>query len=263
MYTIATIDALRSRLNLDAGVDDARLRTVLEVATVIIERLTGRRFVPRLATLTHSIDPHHVTELILDDDLMSLSILTNGDDSNIDIADVLLLPDDDSVAGVLRLLNGNAFLWNESPLNAVSISGVWGWHDRPSAMWRDSGDTVQDAPLTAGATTLTINDSSAADSSGETPRFQSGHLLKIEDEYLRVIGVAASMLTVIRGVNGSIPTSHAQSTSIDTFQPPPDVASLCVRLAAWLYKEPDVRGAGGIPPILRFEIEGLRRVRVG
>lgn len=263
MYTIATIDALRARLNLAAGVDDARLRTVLEVATVIIERLTGRRFVPRIATLTHSIDVHNVTELILDDDLMSLSALTNGDGSVIDTADVLLLPDDDSVAEVVRLLNGNAFLWDVSPLNAISVSGIWGWHDRPSATWRDSGDTVQDAPLTAGATTLTITDSSAADSSGEAPRFQSGHLLKIEDEYLRVIGVSASTLTVIRGANGSIPASHVQSTGIVTYQPPADVASLCVRLAAWLYKEPDVRGAGGIPPILRFEIEGLRRVRVG
>ncbi|MEQ8673185.1 MAG: hypothetical protein RLP44_20160 [Aggregatilineales bacterium] len=262
MYTIATVDALRARLNLDAGVDDTRLRTVLEVATVILERLTARRFQPRLATLTHSVDPLNVLELILDDDLLNLTALTNGDGSALDTDDVLLLPDDDSPAGVLKLVNGQVFVWQNSTLNAVSVGGVWGWHDRPSSMWRDSGDTVQDAPLNASATSLTVTDSAASDTSGESPRFQVGQLLNIEDEFLRVIGVTETTLTVIRGVQGSIPASHAQTTVIFTYQPPQDVKHLCVRLAAWLYKEPDVRGAGGLPPMIRAEIDLLRRVRV-
>ncbi len=123
----------------------------------------------------------------------------------------------------------------------MSVTGTWGWHERWSQAWRDSADAVQDNPLSSTATTLTVSDADGADSQQRSPRFQVGHLLRIEDEYLRVLAVdsGANTLTVQRGVQGTTAAAHAQTTAIEVYQPPREVESLCLRWAMWLYKEPD------------------------
>lgn len=268
MYVIATLYAFRQRLGLAASdtADDARLLAVLQAASAQIERAAGRHFCPRRATLEHSIGVNSAadrTELLLDDDLLELTALTNGDGSAINLSDVLLLPGVDASSSLLLLTGGNSFTYDESPQRAVSVSGIWGWHESWSQAWRASSDTVQNNPLGSSATTLTVVDADGLDSAGETPRFQVGHLIRIESEYLRVIGVntVSNQLTVRRGVNGTTAVSHAQNTVIDVFQPAPDVAALNLRWAAWLYKEPDARPSEA-PLALREELNALRRVSV-
>jgi hypothetical protein len=263
MYTIATLDQLRRRLGLDSGADDARLLAALQAASAQIERLAGRRFTPRFATLEHNINPRRVTELLLDDDLLALESLVCSDGTVIPPENVLLLPDGDGPAGAIWLVGGRAFTWAETPLRAAAVTGVWGW----SLAWRESGDTVQDAALTADDTIITVDDADAADIAGDSPRFQVGHLLRIGDEYVRVLAVIVNTqgddtLTVLRGVNGTQPAAHDQGTPIDTFQPAPDVEMLVLRWAAWLYKEPDSRTSGGLPPALVRDLAPLRRVGV-
>ncbi len=262
MNSISTLYKLQQRLNLDASTDTARLRTALETASTMIERLTGRRFVPYQATRTQHVLPENRTVLLLDDDLISLSILSDDRGALIALSDVMLLPDDNAVASIIQALNGVTFDYSETSENAISVTGIWGWHHAPTTMWRDSGDSVGDNPLSASATTITITDSTLADSAGESPRFQVGHVLKIDDEYLRVIAVNDTSLSVMRGVNGTVATTHSQSTMIATYQPAPDVDNLCLRLAVWQYRAPDQRGSGGVPVALKHEIEALRRVRV-
>ena len=241
MYTIATLHDLRQHLNLaDSDTDsDQDLLTALGQASHIIESLTNRRYCPFVESRAASIDTEHPTELILPDDLLSLTSLTNGDGSDISLSDVELVPNRaDLPASLLHLINGLSFTYSESPINAVSIGGTWGWHDRWSQAWRNSGDTVQDNPLSAGATSLSVSDADGMDVDGFSPRFQVGHLLQIESEYLRVIGVdtGTNQLTVQRGDNGTTASSHAQSTVIETYQPVPAIRDLCVRYAELLFK---------------------------
>lgn len=92
---------------------------------------------------------------------------------------------------------------------AIVIAGTWGYHDNPSNMWRSSGDTVQDDPLSDSATSLTV-------SSGAN--FEVYQYLKIEDEYLFVTSIASNTLTVERGVNGTVAASHVQDTAINTYR---------------------------------------------
>jgi hypothetical protein len=240
MYTLNTLYALHARLGLADSdtADDARLLAALQAAAAQIERTAGRRFCPRQATLQHTV--HYPTELILDDDLLELTTLSNGDSSTIPLDNVILLPDD-APAGGLLLMAGSSFTWAQSPVQAVSISGIWGWHDRWGEAWRNSADTVQNNPLNSSATSLTVADADGSDSNGETPRFQVGHLLKIESEYVRVLAVntVSNVLTVLRGVNGTTAAAHLQNTSIYTYQPPADVAAIALRWASLLYREPD------------------------
>src|SRR5262245_18391586 len=188
MYTLNTLFALRARLGLAASetADDPRLIAALQAAAFQIERAAGRRFAPRKAALLHTIT--RSTELLLDDDLLELATLANGDGTTIPLNNIILLPDD-APAGGLLLMAGSSFIWTQTPVQAVTVTGIWGWHDRWTTAWRDSSDSVQNNPLSSGSTTITVADADGVDSAGEAPRFQVGHLLKIESEYLRVIAV--------------------------------------------------------------------------
>jgi len=263
MYTIATLYQLRQRLGLAASdtADDPRLLAALQAAAAHIEGAANRRFCPRLATIHHTIGLDH-TELPLDDDLLELTSLTNGDGSAISLSDVVAAPDSDEPTSVLRLINGLAFTWDVTPVQAVAVTGLWGWHNRWPLAWLNSSDTVQNNPLSSSATTLTVIDADTADADNQSPRFQVGHLLRIEGEYLRVLAAntAANQLTVQRGVNGTTAASHAQNTAIHIYQPPSDVNMLALRWAAWLYKEPDSRGLTGLPPSLTAALNPLRRL---
>ncbi len=265
MYTLATLNQLRQRLNLSAGAEDARLLAALKAASAQIERYAGRGFSPRRAMIDHTVDRQQPTELLLDDDLLQLISLADAG-GTINLADVLTLPGDESPASVLVLTSGRTFTWALTPLRAVRVTGIWGWHDRPSQLWRLSGDTVRDNPLSSSATTLTVTDANAADSEAESPRFQVGHLLKIEDEYVRVMAVnllaGDDTLTVQRGVNGTTAASHAQGIAISTYQPPSDVVNLVLSWAAWLYQQPDFPPSEPMPESLLRGVESLRRVSV-
>lgn len=266
MYTIATLEALRQHLGLGAAdtAEDARLLRALTAATASMERLTGRRFCPHVAEIAHSFRLSHADELLLLDDLLELHSLTNGDGSSINPQDVIRLPQDPAgPAAVLRLLPPLAFVCETTPLNAVQVAGVWGWHDRWPQAWRDSGETLS-AELAAAASALVVSDVAGADSAGQTPRFQTGHLLRIGGEYVRVLAVdrETDTLTLRRGVSGTQAQAHEGGTVIECYQPARDVESLCLRWAAALYREPDTLQPPETPLFLSGLLAALRRIRV-
>ncbi|MEP6988023.1 MAG: hypothetical protein ABI970_20645, partial [Chloroflexota bacterium] len=170
---------------------------------------------------------------------------------------------DEAPFSYLRLTGSSAFTWNTSPLQAITVNGIWGWHDRPIDMWRVTGDTVQSNPLSSSATTLTVTSAGGADSEAVTPRFQVGHLLKIDTEYLRVAAVntITNVLTVLRAANGTSAASHTLNTPIYTYQPPAELNALALRWASGLYKEAD-SPTFATPGALQEAIAPFRRVEV-
>ncbi|MCE2488451.1 MAG: hypothetical protein J4G17_00555 [Anaerolineae bacterium] len=249
MYTLATAKQLRTRLDLEPGnsAGDERLWRALSAASARIERDSGRRFTPRLATLPHAA--RHPRELALLDDLLHLQRLGNGDARDIDLSDVQTLPAAaEGSASVLRLTGEQRF----SGPGAIQVSGLWGWHDRWSQAWRSGVDTLQDDPLTAAPTTLLVSDSG---------RFQPGQLLRVGDEYLRLLASDGSNqeLQVQRGAQGTTATHHSQGSAIDVYQPAAAVNLLCLRLAAWLYREPARIPAADLPADVASELRALRR----
>jgi hypothetical protein len=255
MYTIATLTALRQHLGLSSSdtADDARLLGALQAASAQIERAAGRRFCPQVATVNHIVERFDELYLILRDDLLSLISIVDGDGTSVSVNDVICVPDF-APYSMLHLINGRAFI--RSYLNPVAVTGVWGWHHRAPEMWRSSGDTVQNNPLSNSGTSLTVTSVAGADSAGQSPRFQVGHLLQIESEYLRVLAINSNTLTVLRGVNGTTAVQHIQNTPIYTFQSASDVHLLTLRWAAWLYREGDTDSP---PQELSESLAELRR----
>jgi hypothetical protein len=256
MVSLASLEMLRAQLGLAASdsSEDTRLLRALEAASLGIERKTNRRFIPRLASILHSIDPRKPTELSLREDLLELQSVTNGDGSSISLSDIETLSN-----GALRLLNGAAFVYEDSPQDAVQVTGIWGYHPHWLKAWLSSGDTVQDNPLSSSATSLTVVDTDA----GNPPRFQVGQLLKIENEYLRVtaINTGTNVLTVERGAEGTTTAAHVLSTPISIYQVPEDIALLAIRWALWLYREAD-DGYSEMPAAFLDVLSSLRRISV-
>ena len=253
MYTLATADQLRSGLGLAPAdnVDEERLWRALTAASARIEMTSGRHFTPRLATMAHDLrDPR---ELTLADDLLQLLRLSNGDGRDIDLGAVQTLPAaTEGSASVLRLSGAQRFVWSGSPLAAIQVTGIWGWHERWSLAWQSGVDSAQDNPLAASAVALQVADSS---------RFEAGQLLRLDDEYLRLLAIdeARHSLRVLRAAQGTTAVAHSRGTSIDVYQPPQAVTLLCLRLALWLYREPDRNADAALPADLVAEMAGLRR----
>ena len=106
---------------------------------------------------------------------------------------------------------------------SVKIVGVWGYADDRDRVWDDTGDTVENNPLTAGGTSLTVNDVDGLDIYGVLARFQGGQLLRIESEYIETsltISTTANTIGITRGRNGTTDAAHVVNTAISVWRPP-------------------------------------------
>ena len=267
MYTVVTLYQLRAHLGLrpEETADDHRLLWALGAATRHCERYTGRKLLPHHATHYHDVDRRHPKELLLDDDLLELSGVTNGDGRSIPLAQLRRIPNARQPASALRLNNGTQFVYRDTPLAAVAVAGIWGWHDDWSRAWRDTGATVQEDPLTAAA--VTLGAPAEEEMAGRTPRFQVGQLLRIEDEFLRLRRIETAqdgslLLTVSRGAQDSSARAHATGTVIQRYHPPDDLAQAVLQLAAWLVQVQRQLASQDLPPAIRTLLRGLRRTVV-
>lgn len=248
MYSIATLHEFRRHLQLTEtdSAADADLRQALEKASHLIESLTQRRYCPALETRRLTIDGSNPRELILPDDLLDLiSIESERGNVSKDIARrVPSRPD--LPASVLILNDGGVFSGD------LSVTGVWGWHDRWSQAWRNSGDTLKDLKLDPGAALITVADVDGKDQDGISPRFQVGQLLRMKSEYLRLIAIdrEGNRLRALRGVNGTKAVAHAKGAPLEIYRAASAIRDLCLRYAELL-----INSAGLLedetPPALR------------
>ncbi len=240
MYTIPTLHDLRRHLGLSAADADADqdLMRALANASRLIESLTQRRFCPRLERRAVPINPITPRLLILPDDLLELHSVRDAA-GELDLDLFLRVPENpDEPASVLHLSARSAFLTRDSAPPAVTVSGLWGWHDRWTRAWVDSGDAIREASLLASATSIAVSDANGSDAAGFSPRFQVGQLLRIKDEYLRLtaVDIPNQRLTAQRGVSGTAAADHQPGATIETYVPPLPIHDLTLRYAQLMLK---------------------------
>ena len=264
--------------------DDDRLNDFIGWAARLIEWWKGRRFDVRRETrvfntpsaggsmfgvydaslLAGASNP----VLRLDDDLLAVIELKNGDGVAIPSTDYVLEPANVYPKNRIRLRSGGIWLESEDgPEQAIALTGLWGNHERYAEAWR-AVDTVQVANVLIGDVLINITD--AAD-------YEVGQLLKLEDEYmlLEEIDAVGKKLTVERAVNGTLAAAHALATPISIYQTSGTISQICMRLVKWRYVQKDadqfdhsyVMGSGVMTmptsiPIDVARILGAHRVRL-
>lgn len=206
-------------------VDEELMLDLCVWARAQIDRITRRHFWPEVATRTYDFKDDY--ELTLDDDLISLTTLTNGDSSEISSSDYYLYPNSGPPYAWIELDEGAATIFDYSTTRqqCISVAGVWGWNEYTVS----SGATVSTS-YTADATSLVPSDASV---------FAVGDLLKIGSDYLYVTANDGTTLTVQPGVNGATSASHTSSTAIYFVRFPDEITDIATRLAAWRYKQKD------------------------
>jgi hypothetical protein len=274
--------------------DDTLIMEHVITATDLLSQACQRVFVPYRATKTYDALGEHIgcsdvslglpgwtgyQTLMLDNDLLEVKTLTNGDGTVITSVQYALrgrgYP-----KWMIELLPSASLAWTYSTdwQDAISVDAIWGYHEDYSRAWVNSGDAIKDA-LGIDATTqaITVADADGKDARYRT-RFQVGHILKIEDEFMRVVAVTAgttNTLTVLRGINGTTAATHAKDTAIYTYAPMRNVEQACLTLAIWLHRNKGTAGdvvqylmdgtkieSGDVPQNVRRIVDGYQRVKV-
>lgn len=223
----------------------ALLRGFCTSASRMWDGSTRRRFYPR-SEIRYYDHPPDARVLKVDDDLLEVTTFTTQNDNEEVSSDDYylmcgtsynLMPYD----RLVMVTDGDmpVLLYADRLQKANALTAIWGYHEDWAAAWQGSNDTVQDDPLAAAATTLTVADVDGKGIYGIRPRFKVQMLLKIGDEYLYATAknASAQTLAVIRGVNGTTAAEHADGATIYIYQPMADVAHAVKRLAAWLYAQ--------------------------
>lgn len=270
MLHYATLHQVRSYLGMAVTetADDGKLRDFIVRSVKSIDKRCRRRFDVRRATLSfdyplkrrermgvYSVEDFVYqmnmvadwsnSRLKLDDDLLEVLTLTNGDDVEIDSDDYVLDPRRTYPKLSISLKSSSGVTWQHGDNGAVreviDLDGYWGHNPDYDEAFVDSLDTVEDNPLSNSATELTVNDADGDAGDYTAVRFQAGHMIKIEDEFCFVRGVNATTnkLTVARGFHGTDGAEHAQDTIIYVYRPWGDIVMACDRLVAWRYRQKD------------------------
>ncbi len=249
MDYITLVEAKRY-IGITETTEDTRLADFIAWATGFIDDYKGRRFDVRVETRLYDtptasasmfgvfdarLQPAAaIPPLRLGDDLLELITLTNGD------GDVIASPylEPANAYPKTRIRLGSSDVWQANAdgeiIQAVSVKGFWGFHDRYDQAFRASGAT-----LSAG-----INDSVTAIAVSSISPFSPGQLLRIGDELLLVSAAAVILtvptLTVERGYNGSTAASHLNAASVLVYHPPLKIVQSAARLVKWRFSQKDV-----------------------
>lgn len=262
MYYATLYQAKQHLGLLSETTEDARLTQYLKWATGLINAYKMRRYDVRLVTIPHDAPlsmastfgrfdssyavPSAQKSLILLDDLLEMMQFLNGDGTEIAADAYLLEPFERTPYSVARLRSGTTWSLDDNgdASGALSLKGFWGYHPDYDNAWIDSLDSVRDNPLTAGATTIHVADVNGMTEDLESPRFQAGQLLRIEDDLALVLSASAvtgndDVLTVKRGVNGATAVQHVLGKTIKIFRPDPAIVQVCLRLVHWRFVQKD------------------------
>lgn len=249
---LTTLDHARRIIGLGISQtdNDALLRMYITQASSLIQNwICKRQFVPYVETRKYSSRGEHIKydlSLMLDADLLEIHTLTNGS-TTYTAGDYYLVPTNSYPKRFIELAWDGNYAWSNSAAiqEAVSVTGVWGYHPDWLNAWGESGDSIQDVGgISASVTTITVADADGLDDRG-LPRFSVGDWLRLgtgataEYLYVTAVNTAANTLTVKRGQRGTTAALRAKDVEIDVYRQTPDIQLAADKLVLWAYQNRD------------------------
>ena len=109
--------------------DDKVIEDLVEASSRYIDRWTGRTFYAR--TETRYFDIPEGRELEMDDDLLTITTLTNGDGGEIANTEYNLVPKNVSPYYAIKLKESSSEYWeldnDSNSEDVISVAGTWGF----------------------------------------------------------------------------------------------------------------------------------------
>ena len=210
--------------------DDGVIQDLLNSASRYIDLKTRRTFYPRVETVLFDLPDSN--DLYIDDDLLEVTTLTNGDS-------LVIAPTEYVTQGrkppywMLSLRDNSTVSW-ETPTSGntqqvVSLLGVFGTHDEyTQRAWPQVGTL---GVAMSDTTTLAFTASA-----GHT--ITPGNIIKIGSEIMNVLTVATNTITPIkRGDNGSTAATHLINSVVYAWQPMEGARMSVLEIANSSYKK--------------------------
>lgn len=128
MAEYCTLEDVRALTGVQETDDDALIATLIDRASAMIDRLTGRKFTERIETRYYTPKVHTDGKLLLvDDDLLSVTTLTNGDGTVIPADGYRLYPLNHSPKYGIMLNSDYVWAYTDDPEGSISVAGTWGY----------------------------------------------------------------------------------------------------------------------------------------
>ena len=242
--TYVTLDTLRDYLSLGSQntTDDDKLVGFTRDTSRAIDKFCRRHFYPN-RKVNYYNDPDGDT-LRLEYDLISVVGLSHmngaseidssvywlqrGDDPNLKPYDRIVIN---------SAISGSTFNFSTTPERSVHLEAFWGYNENGG--WLFSGTCVT-ADVSSSVRTIQVGGSIGQDANNESPRFQPGHTLLIDNELMMIDGSnGISQINVRRNINaqGVAPASHASNVPIYKWDVDPEIQTYAKRLSAWMYMQ--------------------------
>jgi hypothetical protein len=123
-------------LNTSQTDDDVLLASLITKASQAIDTHCMRTFVRRTETrLFDAVQDTDGNILYVDDDLIGVISLTNGDGEVLGASTYVLLPANEYPKYAIKLKSGGSKSWtfNTDPEEAISVNGTWGYQNSTTA----------------------------------------------------------------------------------------------------------------------------------
>lgn len=135
MTTYCTLEDVKRYIDTDRADDDALLNELIARASRRIDTYCQRVFVAQPATrVFDAIRQVDGRVLVLDDDLLTVTRITNGDGTEITGDQYVLLPANTTPKWAVKLKASSGVSWAyvDDPEGAIEVEGTWGYaHAQP------------------------------------------------------------------------------------------------------------------------------------
>lgn len=247
--------------------DDAIIESLLVAASRYADG--DRTFYPRIETRYYDV-PDSIA-LYLDDDLLELTTLKNGEGTTIASSDYLCEPYNFPPYYKVKLRDTSTVNWESSSAGSnqrvISVLGWWGYRERFAQRAWLSGGTLGAAITDTTTLAFTM-------SSGHS--LVAGQIIKIDSEIYNIATVSTNTITPIkRGDNGSTAATHANGTTVYVWQTMEDIKNAVLQIVGNAYANRSGQSSGGritvtasgvvirpedVPPLAQQAIERYRRL---
>jgi hypothetical protein len=197
-------------------IDDTVIEQLLESASRHIESQTMRYYYPRIET--HYFDVPEGRELIVDDDLLAVISITNGDGTTLASTEYNLIDRNKTPYYAIRIKPSSTYSWEYDTEDGgelvIGVTAFWGFHSRYTLHGWKAGSTLSEA-LDTSETEWDVASASL---------FAAGQLVKVNNELCVVSSAPTGKVNVAsRGENGSTAAAHDSGATVYIWQPMEDL----------------------------------------